>query len=83
MALRLALANLDRSLNNYEAAEPLYKRALTIREKALGPNHLAVADVLEHYAALLQLTKRTPQATELYTRAKAIRSRPAEETPKP
>ena len=36
----------------YAEAEPLYKRALAIREKALGPDHPDVADSLNNLAGL-------------------------------
>jgi tetratricopeptide (TPR) repeat protein len=47
--LATALSNLARVLRDqkrYSEAEPLYKRALAIREKAFGPNHESVAAVL-------------------------------------
>jgi adenine-specific DNA glycosylase len=34
------LANLYSHLGHYQKAEPLHKRALEIREKILGPEHL-------------------------------------------
>ena len=37
------LAHLYRAQGRYADAEPLYKRALAIREKALGPDHPDVA----------------------------------------
>ena len=43
---RLALNNLAALYDNqgrYAEAEPLYKRALAIQEKALGPDHPDVA----------------------------------------
>ena len=39
----------------YDDAEPLYKRALTIREKVLGPRHPDVASSLNNLASLLAL----------------------------
>ena len=36
----------------YTQAEPLFKRALVIREKALGPDHSDVAQSLNNLAAL-------------------------------
>jgi len=42
----------DRAL--YEQAEPLLKRALSISEKKLGPEHPSTATVRENYAALLR-----------------------------
>ena len=46
------LAVLYRDLGRYEAAEPLFKRALAIDEKALGPDHPDVAVSLNHLAGL-------------------------------
>ncbi len=37
------LGEVYRTQGKYAAAEPLHKRALAIREKALGPEHLHVA----------------------------------------
>ena len=37
----------------YDDAEPLYKRALTIREEVLGPDHPKVASSLNNLATLL------------------------------
>ena len=37
----------------YEQAEPLYERSQAIQEKALGPDHPDVAQVLSNRAALL------------------------------
>jgi len=60
----------------YAEAEPLYKRSLAIDEKALGPNHPAVATDLENYAALLCKTKRVAEGKKLEARAKTIRAKP-------
>ena len=62
-------------------AEPLHKRSLAIREKALGPEHPDVAKGLENYAALLRMTGRTEEAVEIDARAKAIRAKHAHENP--
>ena len=59
-------------------AEPHYKRALAIIEKALGPEHPDVAQSLENYAALLRKTGRDDEAVKLEARAKAIRAKRAE-----
>ena len=56
-------------------AEPLYERSLAIKEKALGPDHPAVAASLQNYAALLRETGRTEEADEMDARAKAIRAK--------
>ena len=60
----------------YEQAEPLYQRALTISEKALGPEHPDVAKSLDNYADLLRKTGRNAEAESLEKRARAIRAKP-------
>ena len=62
----------------YAEAEPLYQRALAIWEKALGPEHLNVAQSLENYADLLRKTGRADEAAELEARAQAIRAKIAQ-----
>ena len=37
----------------YDKAEPLYKRALDIKEKAYGPDHEGVAGILSNWGLLL------------------------------
>jgi hypothetical protein len=56
----------------YAQAEPLFRRSLAIREKALGPEHPEVATNLENYAALLRQTARANEAERMEARAKAI-----------
>ncbi|MDZ4723543.1 MAG: tetratricopeptide repeat protein, partial [candidate division Zixibacteria bacterium] len=46
------LAGLYNTQGQYALAEPLYKRALEIREKALGPDHPDVALSLNNLAFL-------------------------------
>jgi len=60
----------------YAQAEPLYKRSLQIKEKALGPDHPDLATGLENYAKLLRKTNRDAEAVKLDVRAKAIRAKP-------
>ena len=62
----------------YAEAEPLYKRALAIREKALGPEHPLVAASLKNYAALVRKNGRGNEAAKLEARAKAIRAKHAQ-----
>ncbi len=62
------------SQGNYAEAEPLYRRSLTILERALGPEHPDVAKVFDSYAALLRETGRPKNAAEMEARAKAIRA---------
>ena len=49
-------------------AEPLFKRALKIREEALGPDHPLVATTLNNLAALYRATGRNLEAQELEKR---------------
>ena len=75
------LAGLYRAQGKYAEAEPLNQRALAIGEKALGPEHPNVAQVLENYAALLRNIGRDDEAEEMGARAQAIRSKHAKENP--
>ena len=59
----------------YAEAEPLYKRALAIREKALGPDHPDVGTSLNNLAVLYQAQGRYAEAEPLYKRALAIREK--------
>ena len=65
----------------YTDAEPLYKRALAIQEKALGLDHPVVAQSLENYAHLLRDTGCGTEAAKMEARAQAIRAKHAEEHP--
>ena len=55
-------------------AEPLYKRALAISEKALGKDHPDVATVLENMSELYEKIGKEDEAKYLAERAKRIRS---------
>jgi len=57
---------------NYAAAEPLYKRALTIRADAFGPNHPDVAATLNNLAELYWSQQKYAAAEPLYKRVLAI-----------
>ena len=61
-------------MGKYTEAEPLYKRVLAIREKALGPDHPHVASVLENMAELYKEMGKKEAAKKLEERAKRIRS---------
>ena len=56
----------------YAEAEPLYKRALAISEKALGPDHPDVGSSLNNLAMLYESQGRYAEAEPLYKRALAI-----------
>ena len=66
------LAALYADQGRYADAEPLYKRALAIREKALGPDHPDVATSLNNLAELYRDQGRYADAEPLYKRALAI-----------
>ncbi|CAN0388434.1 unnamed protein product, partial [Ascophyllum nodosum] len=57
----------------YDDAEPLYKRALTIKEEVLGPRHPDVASRLNNLASLLKSQGKYDDAEPLYKRALTIR----------
>ncbi len=75
------LAELYRAQGKYTQAEPLYRRALAIWEKTLGPEHPDVATDLENYAALLHKLNRAAEADKMKARAQAIRAKHAQEIP--
>ena len=75
------LAALDNVRGKYAEAEPLYKRALAIRERAPGPAHPDVATSLANYAALLRKMKRQADAEEFEARARTIRAKDAQQNP--
>jgi tetratricopeptide (TPR) repeat protein len=56
----------------YAQAEPLFRRALAIREKALGPEHPHTASSLNNLAELLRFQGKPEEAEPLYRRALAI-----------
>ena len=66
------LAGLYRDQGRYADAEPLYKRALAIYEKALGPDHPHVATSLNNLAGLYVNQGRYDAAEPLFKRALAI-----------
>jgi tetratricopeptide (TPR) repeat protein len=67
------LAYLYRSIGKYAQAEPLYVRALAIKEEQLGANHPSTATSLNNLAALYESIGKYAQAEPLYVRALAIR----------
>jgi tetratricopeptide (TPR) repeat protein len=56
----------------YWEAEPLYQRALVIREQALGPDHPHTAASLNNLAELYRAQGCYPEAEPLYQRALVI-----------
>lgn len=61
----------------YQEAEPLYRRTLAIREKALGPDHPATAASLNNLGLICCRQKRYEEAEALYKRAVVIDGHPA------
>ena len=69
------LAAFYEAQGRYADAESLYKRALAIREKALGPDNPDVSDSLDNLAAFYEAQGRFADAESLYKRALAIREK--------
>jgi tetratricopeptide (TPR) repeat protein len=63
------LGTLQELKGKYSAAEPLLRRALSIREALLGPQHPELAPVLSNLGTLQQVQHNFPQAELLYKRA--------------
>ena len=69
------LARLYHSQGRYVEANPLYERALAIREKALGPEHPDLATNLYNLAELYDNQGQCAKAEPLYQQALAIREK--------
>jgi tetratricopeptide (TPR) repeat protein len=67
------LANLYVEQGKYAQAEPLYQRALHIREQSLGPEHLETAESLHDLATFQERQGNRQEALSLSQRAFAIR----------
>ena len=67
------LALLYKAQCRYAEAEPLYQRALAIREKALGPQHPDLANSLNNLAILYQVQGRYEEAETNFVWALVIR----------
>lgn len=70
-----SLGAVYRRLGRYAEAEPLYKRALAIREKVLGPDHLSVAISLDDLGNLYKDLSQLTKAEEYQKRALAMREK--------
>jgi tetratricopeptide (TPR) repeat protein len=73
--LATALSNLGRLYRDqkrFADAEPLYKRALAIREKVYGADDPSVAAVLRNYAIVERGLNKQAEAKELDDRARKI-----------
>ena len=67
------LALLHKDLGQYAAAEPLYLRAVAVKEQALGKEHPDVAEVLNGLAALYWREGKDASVEPLYLRALAVK----------
>jgi tetratricopeptide (TPR) repeat protein len=70
-----SLAGQYQAQSRFADAEPLYKRALGIMEKTLGPDHPDVAITLNNLANGYQARLRFADAEPLYKRALAIQEK--------
>src|SRR5262245_9202107 len=71
------LAGVYYAQGRYADAEPLFRRALAIYEKTLGPAHPFTATALANLGAVYQAQKRYREAEPLLQRALAIREKAA------
>lgn len=62
-------ANFLNGRSAFSAAEPLYREAVTMGEKLLGPDDPDVGQWLNNFANLMLNTRRYPEAEPLYRRA--------------
>ena len=69
------LGNCLRNQGKLPDAEAAYKKALEIRQAALGPLHASEVVILENYAKLLKVCGRTKEAEKLEQRALGIMRR--------
>lgn len=70
-----SLAKVHVAQDRYAEAEPLFERALAIREGVHGPEHLFVAETLIGLASLRKKQGRAAEAIALYERALAIKEK--------
>jgi tetratricopeptide (TPR) repeat protein len=63
------LAVLRHAMGRFDAAEPLLRRVLTLRETTLGPEHHDVAESLINLAVLLNAKGQYAEALALFERA--------------
>ena len=68
------MAEVHGEQGQYAEAVPLYRRALAIAEKALGPDHPDVAQSLNNLAELYHDQANYAEAEPLHRRALAINS---------
>lgn len=66
------LANCLRSQGKFPEAEACYKRALEVKQKAVGPLHNDLISIYENYAKMLRAAGRESEAAKMDQHARAI-----------
>lgn len=74
------MAMLYHAWGKYPEAEVFYKRALSIKQRPLGPQHPEVLGILEKYANLLVLLNRDEEARQLESRVRELRQEGSKRT---
>jgi tetratricopeptide (TPR) repeat protein len=69
------LANCFRQTGRFPDAEPLYKRALEVKTKQVGPLHNDLVPILENYSKMLRASGREKEADKMQRDAMAIFAR--------
>ena len=69
------MAEVLRLTSRFDQAEPIFRRALEINEKNLGPEHPNLVFGLHNLAQLLQATNRLDDAERLHRRVLAIQEK--------
>ena len=68
----LNLANLLKAQSKFAEAEPMFRRALAIKENALGTDDPSVATSLNNFALLLEAQNKLAEAETMFRRALEI-----------
>jgi hypothetical protein len=71
MYATLSIAGLERFWDRYEKAEQMYLRALTGREKALGPDHTSTLDTTHNLGNLYGDQGKLDVAEQMCMRAQS------------
>jgi tetratricopeptide (TPR) repeat protein len=66
------LAAIHQRRGEYDQAEQLYVRSITIKERVLGPDHPELATTLNNLATTLRTQSRYAEAEALYRRTLSI-----------
>jgi tetratricopeptide (TPR) repeat protein len=66
------LGNCLRNQGKYPDAEQCYKRALEVRQKAIGPLHMDLVPIYENYAKMLRAAGREAEGNKMEQHARAI-----------